>query len=368
MPKEKNKNTFFKLFKSKSQIFLILGFLVFGTIFSWIYLSHLYSLSFGILKPEVKAKGISSNNAPDEFYRRLDGIKVSSSEEANLWPVAIMIENLYSVRPQNGLFQAALVYETYAEAGTTRCLTFYNGGSEKIEKIGPVRSARHYFLSWVYETAALFGHAGGSPMALGNIRDYDTNDFNGIGKEARYFWRDSSISAPHNLFTSSEKIVYGLRDKGLLEKEATFDRWNFKDEIALVERTTDEKFVKVQFSSKSYEVEFKYNRENNEYLRFNGGSPHIDKNNNQQIKAKNVVVQIVPEITYFGEKGRIDMRVEGEGRVLVFRDGQIIEGVWKKSDRVSRTQYYDSSGNKIPFNRGNTWVEVIPEDKTVEYN
>jgi len=368
MAREKNKDKFLRLLKSPPPIFMILGFLVLGTIFSWIYISHLCCLNIGAFGPEVKAGEISEPSQPTEFYRRLDGIKALSSKEANIWPVAIMIENLYSVRPQNGLSQAALVYETYAEAGTTRCLTFYNGGSEKVEKIGPVRSARHYFLPWVYETAALFGHAGGSPQALGNIRDYDTNDFNGIGKEAKYFWRDSSISAPHNLFTSSEKIVYGLRDKGLLDKEATFDMWNFKDEVSLAERPAEEKFVKVQFSSKSYEVEFKYNRENNDYLRFNGGSPHIDKNNNQQIKAKNVVVQIVPPIGYLGEKGRIDMNVQGEGKVLVFRDGQVIEGIWKKPDRVSRTQFYDSSGKKIPLNRGNTWVEVIPEDKTVEHN
>jgi hypothetical protein len=353
----------------KLQLLLVAVVLVFGGIFTWLslvcFLSNYKITIDGVARagePEVIAQ-----EEPTVFERRLDGIIVNSSAEANIWPAAMLVENLYSVRPQAGISEAILVYESYAEAGTTRFLLFYNGGGPKIEKIGPIRSARHYFLGWVYETAALFGHAGGSPQALGNIRDYDTNDFNGIGSEAKYFWRDTSLYAPHNLFTSSEKIVFSLRDKELLDKQATFDMWQFKDGATLEDRPESANDIVVKFSSYSYEVKWQYDRTNNNYLRFNADQPHLDSNNQQQVRANNIIIQIVPPVTYLGAYGRLDMQTEGEGRAIIFRDGQTIEGKWKKPGRVLRTQYYDSEDNLIEFNRGKTWVEVIPEDKEISF-
>jgi len=303
---------------------------------------------------------------PEKFYRRFDGLEAADAAAANYWPVGVMIENLMSVRPQFGLSYASVIYETLAEGGATRFMALFSGGSTA-SVIGPVRSARPYYLDWAYEYAALYGHAGGSPAALGNIRDYDTNNLEALSRDAVYFWRDHSLSAPHNLFTSGEKLVYALRDKGLLEKLSTTRMWLFKDDASVSERGEDQKIYKVKFSSYTYEVEWKYIQSENLYLRYNADLVQKDADNQQELKAKNIVVQIVPPEEYLGEKGRIGLNTHGEGKAFVLRDGVVIEGTWKKAERTDRTIFYDSNSQEIEFNRGQTWIEVLPEGREVEF-
>ncbi|OGB76296.1 hypothetical protein A2476_03145 [candidate division CPR3 bacterium RIFOXYC2_FULL_35_7] len=57
----------------------------------------------------------------------------------------------------------------------------------------------------------------------------------------------------------------------------------------------------------------------------------------------------------------------GEGDAYIFRDGEVIKVKWKKSERVSRTIYYDESGTEIEFNRGRTWISVLPIGSEIVY-
>lgn len=367
--KKKNSKSFNKkIFSLRTRLFILSGLLLFAGVF---FSLSIFLKGFSILpvfargeKREESKEIVAS--VPEHFYRRFDGLEVKDSAAANLWPVGVMIENLMSVRPQAGLSQASIIYETLAEGGATRFLVIFTGGSTA-SIVGPVRSARPYYLDWVYEYAALYAHAGGSPEALGNIRDYNTNDLNALSRDAVYYWRDKSRGAPHNLFTSGEKLIYALRDKGLLEKESTTRMWLFKDDVPLVDRGEDQKFYKVKFSSYTYEVEWKYIKEENLYLRYNADQVQVDVNNKQELKAKNVIVQIVPPEEYLGEKGRIGLNTHGEGKAFVLRDGVVIEGKWKKAERTDRTIFYDSNNQEIQFNRGQTWIEVLPEGRSWEW-
>ncbi|MFA6098280.1 MAG: DUF3048 domain-containing protein [Patescibacteria group bacterium] len=300
-------------------------------------------------------------------YRLLDGLNVGA-DKAHFWPYAVMIENLLTVRPQSGLSQASVVYEALAEGGSTRFMAVFDP-SEKIPELMPVRSARPYYLEWASEYGVLYAHAGGSPKALTVIREIpDFHDLDALSSNSKYFWRDTSKAAPHNLVTSSDKMNFALRDKGLLDKLADFSTWIFKDEAALADRGDDGKKVTFNFSSGlTYKVEFVYNQAENVYLRFNAGQPHLDKNTNQQIKVKNVIVQLTPEPELDGGKGRLDIYVGGEGKAWVFRDGQAIEAVWKKATRTDRTRFYDLNGQEIQLDRGNTWIHVISKTQEVTY-
>jgi len=112
-------------------------------------------------------------------------------------------------------------------------------------------------------------------------------------------------------------------------------------------------YIKIDFSGAAYVVEWKYQREHNYYERWNGGVLQRDKNNQEIISAKNVIIQQVPEGWYIEGKGRINFAVTGEGRALIFHNGRKIEGTWKKPERTSRTLYYDSAGQEVEFVRGN---------------
>ncbi|MFH1366414.1 MAG: DUF3048 domain-containing protein [Patescibacteria group bacterium] len=357
-----------EFFSLKTRLFILAGLLLFAGVF---FSLSIFVNGFRILPVSAQSQKQSDQKAvvsvePEKFFRRFDGLEVADASAASLWPVGVMIENLMTVRPQAGLSDASLIYETLAEGGATRFLVLFTGGSTA-PVIGPVRSARPYYLDWAYEYAALYAHAGGSPQALGNIRDYDTNNLDALSRDAVYFWRDTSRGAPHNLFTSGEKLVYALRDKGLLEKESTTRMWLFKDDAPLMERGEDQKFYKVKFSSYTYEVEWKFIKEENLYLRYNADRIQVDANNQQELKAKNIIVQIVPPEEYLGEKGRIGLNTHGEGKAFVLRDGIVIEGIWKKAERTDRTLFYDANGAEIEFNRGQTWIEVIPEGREWEW-
>jgi len=351
----------------------IVVFFVFGIIFSWWFVCQSAQAGLSVLfsyQPKNFFPAVGQAAAieqPTMFARQLDGVIVSE-EKANLWSYAVIIENLLSTRPQGGLSQAAVVYETLAEGGSTRFMAVFEP-TEVIPEIMPVRSARPYYLEWVSEYGALYAHAGGSPQALTVIRENpDINDLEALSGDAVYFWRDRTKYAPHNLVTSSEKMNLALRDKELSDRETDFRSWEFKDEAELEERGEDGKILTFNFSyGKTYKVDYKYNRESNVYFRYNADQEHKDKNTDEQLKVKNVIVQIVREPVLSGGKGRLDIYVGGEGKAWIFRDGQVIEGIWKKGSRTERTLFYDRESNEISFDRGNTWVHVLPETQEVVY-
>src|SRR3989344_1193710 len=60
-------------------------------------------------------------------------------------PLAVMIENHIEARPQSGIASADVIYEAVAEGGITRFMALFYCNLSDIQ-VGPVRSARTYFL------------------------------------------------------------------------------------------------------------------------------------------------------------------------------------------------------------------------------
>ncbi|OGY81672.1 MAG: hypothetical protein A3F54_01255 [Candidatus Kerfeldbacteria bacterium RIFCSPHIGHO2_12_FULL_48_17] len=377
MPKEnkEKKNTEIKIketpFWKKYRIAIIfatLAIIIAGTGITYAYMNQ--STPPATAKKETKNTQAEKTTPSNE--RHLDGRRVAI-KDANKYPVAVMIENLSPVRPQAGLGQAQVVYESLVEGGITRFMAIYDL-SEKIDEIGPVRSARPYYLEWVSEYDALYAHAGGSPEALQAISGFNIHDLNQIGGAQGYYWRSDSVPAPHNLFTSTELLTRAINDNKLADVEPTYTPWTFTDDPEDNKKSTDKEVqataasnISIDFSSPSYKVEYAYDATTKEYLRSNGGVPHTDKNTEQQIRAKTVVVVSIPPVTDVGEKGRITLSIHGGGPVRIARFGEVITGTWKKADRTARTEFFDARGEKIDLGRGNIWVEIVPEDKGVEF-
>ena len=145
-----------------------------------------------------------------------------------------MIENMVTSRPQSGLDRANLVYEALAEGGITRFLAVFASG-EEIEKIGPVRSARTYYLDWAKELSAAYIHVGGSPEALRLIPQYDILDLNQFYNSPN-FWRAKERAAPHNLYTSSELLARAVVSKKW-GPTGSFESWELKNKEKPSEKT-----------------------------------------------------------------------------------------------------------------------------------
>ena len=297
--------------------------------------------------------------------RRIDGVLVPE-DESNFYPTAIIVENLTAARPQSGLDKAQIVYEALAEGGITRFLAIYaRGHTAEVPQIGPVRSARPYYLDWTEELGAMFVHIGGSPQALTEINKrgiFDLNQF----FNSKYFWRDKTLKAAseHTLFTSLDKLIFALRDKNKLDAKPVYDSWQFKSDKAQDSRPSDVKPITIDFSSFNYRVEYKYDREANDYARFQAGQPHLMKSGDA-IRAKNVLVAYTK--TTLADKERLAMETVGEGEALIFRDGEAIKGKWKKMSAKDRLKFYDSEGAEVSLNAGTSWVEIVPTDRVVKY-
>lgn len=295
--------------------------------------------------------------------RLLDGTPVKPSAAAR-WPLAVMIDNDSKARPQSAIGLARVVYETLAEGGATRFMALFDG-TEEASKIGPVRSARHYFVQLAEEYKAAYVHAGGSPQAAALLRTSPVTEFNLIGSGARYGYRDKSQPAPHNLYTDDRLMTFARRDKKLLDKPAEYASWLFEPEPPLSQRPTTPLTVSIKFSGKTFQADWRYNRDRNVFERSTGELPHLDALTNAQVTAKTVVVISVPAEKSLGEKGRIDFSVTGEGKAKVFKDGTGVEGTWKRLTTADRIRFFDAAGAEIPFHPGPIWIEVLPGNREV---
>jgi hypothetical protein len=266
-----------------------------------------------------------------------------------------MIENHPDARPPAGLSRARLVYEAEAEGGITRFLAVFTGG-ENIPKIGPVRSARPYYVDWAEELKALYVHCGGSPAALAKIYADKVKDFNEY-YNGSYFWRDSGRGAPHNLYTSSEKILGYLSMNPAASAGRLPAAWKFKDDAG-PEFRPESASITAHYKGNDFTVLWKYDKMANDYERFEGGAVHADEDGSA-IRAKNIIIQSVKSAV-IDEEGRREIGNIGSGKALVCIDGRCDSGTWVKKSKGERTVFYGSDGAEAAFNAGTSWIEIMP--------
>jgi len=300
-------------------------------------------------------------------YSLYDGLKVDS-DISKIRPLAVMVDNAPPARPQKGISQASIVYEIVDEGGVTRFVVVF-GPNINPSVIGPVRSARPYYVEVGYSYDTLFTHFGYSDQALDTIRylvkfgELANLDTLNPDEPQAPFWRDSSRASPHNAFVDANKLRDFCNEINI-SLDGGRSALKFKDDALQGDRGSADTVV-LNFSSNTYEAKFVYDPSTNSYAKFLAGSPHIDTANNQQVTAKNIIVQIT-DITNTGdEKGHMAVRTIGEGKAFFFFDGKVVEGIWKHDSLDLPFQYLDTNGNPIKINRGLTWVGFLPNEDSL---
>ena len=352
----------------------------------------------------------SSTNQPENANRKalaevsgaktavcpLNGAKYSATEE-KLWqsrrPLVVMIENHQEARPQSGLSDADVIYEAIAEGGITRfAAVFYCRAAAYESIVGPVRSARTYFVDWASEyNLPLYAHVGGANTsgpadALGQLETYGwagANDLNQFSIGYPTFWRDyerlgHTVATEHTMYSTTAKLWdigakrgFTNLDPKKVEWSTGFTPWKFaKDETAPDKRADSETVSYPFWQDPDYAVSWQYDKASNLYQRSNGGQAHKDLNTNEQLTTKNLVVQFaVEKNANDGYPGNVHLlyTTTGQGKALIFKDGQAIAGTWAKAKRTARTIFSDDKGKEIVFEPGKIWISVLPVGTKVVY-
>ncbi len=337
--------------------FVFAVFFLFVLVLAYLSVRDYYSGElFGWRNLEILKKS-NENQCENCIRRKIDGVLIKE-EQAEMYPVAVIIENNIDARPPVALAEANLVYEAEAEGGITRYMAVYADGRD-IGAIGPIRSARPYFVDWARELSAVLVHCGGSPEALAMLAQGEILNLNEF-YDGDYFWRNEEILAPHNIFTSSENLYSYLTNKGLTDSMLL--SWQYKGDLTLEKRPQTGEII-IGYKKPDFVVKWLYNRESNEYIRYLADEQHKDLSG-QQITAKNIVIEYV-EAEVIDDELRLKMNYIGSGEAFVCLDGACVKGSWQKSASAARTRFYDNQSKEIEFNAGTTWIEIVQPEREV---
>ena len=342
--------------------------------------------------PTVGASGnLTFDNTLPKTESCLMNGTLYSKQQKDWWekhrPLGIMIENHQEARPQSGLSSADVIYEAVAEGGITRFLSIFY--CQNAEEVGPIRSARTYFLDFVSEYGAspLYAHVGGANQdgpadALSQIEDYgwtEVNDMNQFSIGFPTFWRDYDrlghpAATEHTMYSTTEKLLQfaatsrGLKveDKNGIPWTKGFVPYSFKEDASVSQRPTSQT-IHLEFwtTNSAYAVDWVYEPIANIYKRNNGGVAHVDRNTSKQLTTKNIVVlRMVETNANDGYENNLHLlyKTKGSGKASIFMDGKQIMGTWRKDSRTARTLLFDSAGSAIKFDRGTIWFEILPTD------
>ena len=303
----------------------------------------------------------STEQTEEEIVVLASSINGNMVEEklAKQRPLAVVIENSPGARPQSGLEDAEIVYEMVAEGGITRYLAIFQTREPK--SIGPVRSARPYYNFLANIWGAAMVHSGGSTQALSELSSgvhrnlYDINEFF-FGK---YFTRDNTRTAPHNLYTTPQNLRDVLADKNQMDWDSrTLGEFQNTPTDQLVAEVTN---ITIPFSLGAFQARYEYDGSTNSYKRFLSGQPHLDRNSGQQLSAKNVLIQLTDITPNGDELLTVSIRMTGNGPCYLFASGKFQECRWSYEN--GRHVYRDLEGNPLKLQSGPTWVGVFPRDK-----
>lgn len=347
-------------------------------------------------------------NLGDTYENPINGVKISMEEASKFKdkkPIAVMINNYVDARPSFGLSQADIVYEAVAEGGITRLMpVFFSNLPDKAES---VRSARYYFAELASSYKAHYIHWGLAHRPDCQMLSIKDPKYCGVETDPRadakdviaqlglanldggmyacdvdkpdcVFSRDPSrigkVAIEHTAFVRPA-LVYDLAKK-IRPQESwhqfiEFKKWTFKDDLPENQRGDVGINPVITYnywdSMPGFNVKWEYDKKNNEYLRYQGDVKQIDAGNQKEIRAKVVIIRFTKQEPANDKKHHQITYVTGKGAALIFQDGKVIKGFWSRNGEEDMDLYTDEDGKEVQFNRGQAWVQLVPQGNNVKY-
>ena len=302
-------------------------------------------------------------------FAALDGVPADPTTGLRL-PVAVMIDDNASARPQYGFNEASIVYQAPADGGEDRYMLVFQ--EQDAPRVEPVRSGRPYFVNWASEYRAAFAHYGGDAKTLAflpTINNVVLYNVDALAGSYSAFHRDANRYAPHNAYTSTDAVRQMAISHGAPgQMPSDVAVRPFADDLPAASRPSSGS-ITVPYNTGT--TGYAYDAASNAYLRSVAGKPQSDAGDGQRVTARNVVVLFMRlSIDPQSEAGHARPVLDqvGSGDALVFRDGKVIPGTWRKDNASGLTRFYDTSGVEITLVRGRIFIQVVPTGTEVTWD
>ena len=292
----------------------------------------------------------------------LTGLPANNSPNLNRVTLAVKYDNAPKARMQSGINRADVVYEEKVEDGVTRFLALFHS-DEPTEAIGPIRSARTTDIALLVPLKRpLFAYSGTNNVFQAAIDAAPLVDLS--PNKANVYFRQKGRPAPYNLFGKTSDF-FARAPQGSQPPPPLFayraDGTPF--EGAGVAASNG---VTVVFKGRRVitTTDWTWDAAAGLYKKQVDGQPHTDPLTNEQVNAKNVIVQVA-EYVNTAERDQSgepvpEAKLVGEGEAWIFSDGKVVKGRWSKASMEAVTVFTDSSGKKVRLHPGRTWVLIPP--------
>lgn len=293
--------------------------------------------------------------------------------------MAVMIDNKQASLPQYGISKADVIYEAPIEGRVTRLMALFEDYDD-LDHIGPVRSARDYYLyeaigydsiycnwglarPWVEElinsdsvdnvSQALAGIENGAPEA------YDRISRPGINIEHTGYLFINGYNA------AMERLGYAQEYREVFERPFAFAAEGYAATYDGYPGATHVYPGGTQNNQGGYGISnpcFAYNDVDRKYYRSQYGAAQVDEMTGEQLAVSNVIFKVCHGEERFPNDPNYDylaFRVHGEGAAYIFTNGKVIQGTWKRETDTNTNRFYDSKGNEVVLNQGKTWICCI---------
>lgn len=295
-------------------------------------------------------------------------------EQANRRPIAVMIPNNKPALPQYGLSRTGIIYEAPVEGRITRLMGVFENFDD-LDRIGPVRSSRDYYVYQAMGYEAIYCNWG---LAVPYVEE--------LINRPNYYNVSAAVEGIHNpadeAYGRHKRPGYATEFTGYLFIDGLFkavDRlgydWNYDDayvppflfaaDNVRAEYEDKEEATYIYPGGKTgqnasgygaYHPYFEYHADDQLYYRYQDGQKQIDELTGDQLTVSNVVFQYC-----HGEvrdaHDYLAFGVHGEGDAIVFTNGRVIKGTWKRYDGdFTPAKFYDENDEEIVFNQGSTWI------------
>ena len=276
-------------------------------------------------------------------------------------PVLAVINNHPDARPQTGLNEADIVFEFIAEYNITRFAALYQ--STFPQEVGPIRSARDYFVNLAAAYDAFFVAHGYSPEAYTMLQSGMVDHINGIDYDGSLFQRSTDRVAPHNSYITYDNIKLGMEMVNASPDYSTEAPYAFIQGTVNGKISEQASTLEVRYGQDpNFTSAFTYDETAQRYKRSSGGIPTVDKETLQQTEVANVLVFEADHET-IDAKGRQSIDLESGGKALLFQSGGVREIEWISQGGMLIPAANNETVELVP---GKTWIHIVPTEPGME--